>query len=94
MKKAAADGQFDKDKLMAYAAFDVIGLDREGLDTETTPYGRGEPRLTPEVVKAVSDAIQAAQLNGVDPATAAARGHEQITNVLASYRGAALGSLL
>lgn len=93
MKKAAAGGQFDEDKLMAYSAFEVVGLDPEGLDAETTPYGRGEPRLTPEVVKAVTDAIQAAQLNGVDPAAAAAQGHEQISNFLASYRGAPQGSL-
>jgi multiple sugar transport system substrate-binding protein len=94
MKKAAADGLFDKDKLMAYSAFDVVGLDPKALDTDTMPYGRGEPRLTPEVVKGVGDAIQAAQLNGVDPSAAAAGGHEQINTILKSYQGAPLGSVL
>jgi multiple sugar transport system substrate-binding protein len=92
MKKAVADGLFDKDKLMGYSAFDVVGFDRDNLDTDTTPYGRGEPRFTPEVVKAVTDAIQAAQLNGVDPQAAAARAHTQIDALLKSYNGAPLGS--
>lgn len=92
MQKANDDGLFDDDELMAYAAFDVLGLDRGNLDSDDTPYGRGEPRFTPDVVQAVTDAIQAAQLDGVDPAQAAADAHERINSALAGYDGAPLGS--
>ncbi|PZF86338.1 ABC transporter substrate-binding protein [Jiangella anatolica] len=92
MQKAADDGLFEQDSLMAYAAFEVVGLDPAALDSDDTPYGRGEPRFTPEVVKAVTDAIQAAQLDGVDPAEAAGQAHEQIDAALAGYDGAPLGS--
>ncbi|WP_129663513.1 ABC transporter substrate-binding protein [Phytoactinopolyspora endophytica] len=92
MQKANDDGLFDQDELMAYAAFDVLGLDPGNLDSDDTPYGRGEPRFTPEVVQAVTDAIQDAQLNGVDPAQAAADAHGRINDALADYDGAPLGS--
>jgi multiple sugar transport system substrate-binding protein len=51
------------------------------------PTGRAEPRLPPEVYKAVSDAIQAAQLNGTDPAKAADTAAQQIESFLATYTG-------
>ncbi|GAA2854793.1 ABC transporter substrate-binding protein [Nonomuraea rubra] len=52
------------------------------------PGGRGEPRYTPEVYKAVSDAIQAAQLGGVDAAQAAADAAGKIDTFLKGYKGA------
>lgn len=52
------------------------------------PTGRAEPRLPPEVYKAVSDAIQATQLNGADPAEAADTAATQIETFLATYDGA------
>jgi len=51
------------------------------------PTGRAEPRLPPEVYKAASDAIQAAQLNGTDPAQAADTAAKQIEAFLATYNG-------
>lgn len=51
------------------------------------PTGRAEPRLPPEVYKAASDAIQAAQLNGTDPARAADSAAKQIEAFLATYNG-------
>jgi multiple sugar transport system substrate-binding protein len=52
------------------------------------PGGRGEPRLTPEVYKPVSDAIQACQLNGEDPEQQAAAASESIQTFLKGYSGA------
>jgi multiple sugar transport system substrate-binding protein len=52
--------------------------------------GRSEPRVTPEVYKAVSDTIQACQLSGADPKQAAEQGSEQIDSFLAGYSGAPL----
>ncbi len=92
MQKAAGEGLFEQDKLMSYAAFDVVGLSPDDLERDDTPLGRGEPRFTPEVVKAVTDAIQAAQLNGMNPQAAAAQAHQQINSLLAGYSGAPLGS--
>lgn len=51
------------------------------------PGGRAEPRLPPEVYKAVSDAIQATQLGGADPAQAAETAAQQIETFLATYEG-------
>ena len=51
---------------------------------------RGEPRLPPQVYKSVSDAIQACQLNGQDPAAAAATASQQIDAFLSRYKGAPL----
>jgi multiple sugar transport system substrate-binding protein len=51
------------------------------------PDGRAEPRLPPEVYKAVSDAIQATQLAGDDPAKAADTAAQQIESFLATYEG-------
>lgn len=52
------------------------------------PTGRGEPRLAPEVYKAVSDSIQASQLNGADPKQTAEQGSQLIDSFLAGYSGA------
>jgi multiple sugar transport system substrate-binding protein len=55
---------------------------------EIYPGARGEPRMPPPVYKAISDAIQSSQLNGQDPAQAAAAASDQIDAFLASYKGA------
>ena len=52
------------------------------------PGARGEPRMPPPVYKAISDAIQACQLNGQNPEQAAAAASEQIDAFLAGYKGA------
>jgi multiple sugar transport system substrate-binding protein len=92
MKKAGEQGLFEKEKILAYGAFDVLGLDRNALDSDDTPNGRGEPRFTPQVVKAVTDAIQAAMLNGQAPAAVAEQAGGQIASALSGYNGASLGS--
>ncbi|MGI8475843.1 MAG: ABC transporter substrate-binding protein [Thermomicrobiales bacterium] len=51
------------------------------------PTGRAEPRVPPEVYKAVSDAIQAAQLKGTDPKQAGETAATQIEAFLATYQG-------
>jgi multiple sugar transport system substrate-binding protein len=55
---------------------------------EIFPGGRGEPRVTPEIYKSISDAIQAAQLGGTDPAQAAEQAATEIEAYLATYTGA------
>ena len=57
---------------------------------EIFPTGRGEPRVPPEVYKAVSDAIQACQLGGADPHQQAAQASDNINAYLAGYSGAPL----
>jgi multiple sugar transport system substrate-binding protein len=54
------------------------------------PTGRGEPRLPPEVYKAVSDSIQVCQLSGADPKQTAEQASEQIDSFLTGYSGAPL----
>jgi len=44
--------------------------------------------VPPQVYKIISDAIQAAQLNGQDPHAAAAAASQQLDGFLASYQGA------
>jgi multiple sugar transport system substrate-binding protein len=44
--------------------------------------------VPPPVYKAISDAIQACQLNGQKPEDAAAAASQQIDAFLASYKGA------
>lgn len=51
------------------------------------PTGRAEPRVPPEVYKAVSDAIQATQLNGADPKQAGETAAQQIESFLSTYQG-------
>jgi multiple sugar transport system substrate-binding protein len=50
--------------------------------------GRAEPRYTPEVYQAISDAIQAAQLDGADAADAASEASGAIEDFLGTYDGA------
>ncbi|NRQ30279.1 sugar ABC transporter substrate-binding protein [Nonomuraea sp. NN258] len=57
---------------------------------QVVPGSRGEPRYTPEVYKAISDAIQAAQLGGTDPMKAAADAAAKIDVFLKGYQGAAM----
>jgi len=52
--------------------------------------GRSEPRVPPEVYKAVSDTIQACQLSGADPMQAAEEGSQRIESFLSGYTGAPL----
>ena len=52
--------------------------------------GRSEPRVPPEVYKAVSDTIQACQLGGADPMQAAEKGSQRIESFLSGYTGAPL----
>lgn len=72
---AEAEGAFSEGVLKTFA-------------DEVTPGGRGEPRYTPEVYKAVSDAIQECQLKNADPGKSAADAAEKIDTFLASYKGA------
>jgi multiple sugar transport system substrate-binding protein len=52
--------------------------------------GRSEPRVPPEVYKAISDTIQACQLGGADPLQAAEKGSQRIESFLSGYTGAPL----
>jgi len=54
------------------------------------PTARSEPRVPPEVYKAVSDTIQACQVSGADPQQAAEEGSQRIELFLAEYTGAPL----
>jgi len=74
-EKATASGAFDEGAMKKFAE-------------EIFPGGRAEPRVPPEVYKAVSDAIQACQLNAADPAQAAETAATQIEGFLATYDGA------
>ena len=56
----------------------------------TLQTGRSEPRVPPEVYKAVSDTIQACQLAGADPKQAAEEGSQRIESFLSGYTGAPL----
>ena len=56
----------------------------------TLQTGRSEPRVPPEVYKAVSDTIQACQLGGADPKQAAEKGSQRIESFLSGYTGAPL----
>jgi multiple sugar transport system substrate-binding protein len=55
---------------------------------EIYPGARAEPRMPPQVYKAISDAIQGCQLNGQKPEDAAAAASNQIDAFLAGYKGA------
>jgi multiple sugar transport system substrate-binding protein len=55
---------------------------------QVAPQGRPEPRYTPEVYQAISDALQSCQLADSDPAEAAAEASETIDGFLQSYHGA------
>jgi multiple sugar transport system substrate-binding protein len=73
------------------AAEQAGAFDSEAMATfvsDIAPGGRPEPRVPPEVYKAVSDALQACQLNGTDPAQAAADAGGAIDGFLKTYNGA------
>jgi multiple sugar transport system substrate-binding protein len=55
---------------------------------EIYPGARAEPRMPPQVYKAISDAIQACQLNNQNPEQAAAAASGQIDAFLGGYKGA------
>lgn len=55
---------------------------------EAFPGGRGEPRYPPEVYRAVSDAVQACQLDGADPGQQAEQAAQKIDSFLEGYSGA------
>ena len=57
---------------------------------EVMTEARPEPRYPPEVYRAISDALQACQLDGADPAQAVAGAAEQIDTFLGTYDGAAI----
>jgi len=61
---------------------------RSRRGSEIYPGARAEPRMPPQVYKAISDAIQACQLNGQDPAQAAKAASDQIDSFLSGYKGA------
>ena len=52
------------------------------------PISFAEPRVTPEIYKAVSDAIQATQLDGADPQAAGEAAAKTIEEFIATYQGA------
>jgi multiple sugar transport system substrate-binding protein len=58
------------------------------FNDEVAPGGRAEPRVTPEIYKAVSDAIQATQLDGADPQAAGEQAAQAIEAFIATYSGA------
>ena len=74
------------DAATAMGAFDDPNM--KYFANELAPTGRGEPRYPPEIIKAISDAIQAVQLGGEDAGTAAAAAADTIDTFLANYTGA------
>jgi len=73
--KAVADGGFSSGPLAQFAE-------------EILPGGRAEPRVTPEIYKSISDAIQSTMLAGTDPAQAGEQAAKEIEAFLAGYSGA------
>lgn len=71
------------------AGADVFSNGRMGtFANEIHPGTRSEPRVPPEAYKIISDAIQSAQLGGVDAQQAATAASQQLDAFLASYSGA------
>jgi multiple sugar transport system substrate-binding protein len=77
LKRATAQGGYNSPALMKFK-------------DEIFPGGRAEPRVPPDVYKAVSDAIQACQLSGADPQQQAQQSAQRIEAFLAGYSGAAI----
>jgi multiple sugar transport system substrate-binding protein len=85
-----------KSDMTPRASVQDLAVEQGGFDSgplkqfaeEILPGGRGEPRVTPEIYKSISDAIQAAMLNGVDPEQAAEQAATEIEAYLATYTGA------
>jgi multiple sugar transport system substrate-binding protein len=76
-RAAQAQGAFSSGALATFA-------------DKIAPAGRSEPRYPAEVYQAISDAIQATQLGGADPAKAAADASARIDGFLQGYQGAAI----
>jgi multiple sugar transport system substrate-binding protein len=76
-RAAAAHGAFDAGPMRVFAE-------------DIAPTGTPEPRYPPELYRAVSDALQACQLDGVRPDEATGAASEQINTFLSGYRGAAI----
>lgn len=57
---------------------------------DIAPKAVGEPRYPVEIYRSISDALQACQLDGADPAKAAADASDQIQTFLSSYEGASI----
>jgi multiple sugar transport system substrate-binding protein len=74
-ERASAAGVFETGAMKTFAE-------------EIFPGSRGEPRVPPQVYKAIADAIQACQLSGADPAQQAEAASAQIDAFLAGYAGA------
>ncbi|MER8403970.1 sugar ABC transporter substrate-binding protein [Mesorhizobium sp. M0203] len=71
------------------AGADVFSTGKFGtFAKEIHPGTRAEPRVPPEAYKIISDAIQSAQLGGVDAQQAATTASQQLDAFLASYSGA------
>jgi multiple sugar transport system substrate-binding protein len=71
------------------AGADVFSKGKMGtFSTDIHPGTRAEPRVPPEAYKIISDAIQAAQLGGIDAQQAATSASQQLDAFLASYSGA------
>jgi multiple sugar transport system substrate-binding protein len=71
------------------AGADVFSKGKMGtFAKEIHPGTRAEPRVPPEAYKIISDAIQSAQLGGVDAQQAATAASQQLDAFLASYSGA------
>lgn len=89
--KAKSDMPPRKSVLSNAAAAEVYntGMMKKFKD-EIFPGARGEPRVPPEVYKAVSDAIQSTQLSGADPKQAGATAAQQIEKFLSTYNGASI----
>ncbi|WP_263248848.1 ABC transporter substrate-binding protein [Saccharopolyspora rosea] len=78
VQRAARDrGAFDRGPMRVFAE-------------QVMARARPEPRYPPEVYRAVSDALQACQLDGADPVRAAEAAAEQIDTFLSTYDGAAI----
>jgi multiple sugar transport system substrate-binding protein len=54
------------------------------------PGTRSEPRVSPDIEKIITDAIQACQLNGQNPEEIAATAAQQMDAFLATYKGASM----
>jgi multiple sugar transport system substrate-binding protein len=77
LEKATAEGGYSSAPMKLFKDLTVLT-------------GRSEPRVPPEVYKAVSDTIQACQLGGADPMRAAEEGSQRIESFLSGYTGAPL----
>jgi multiple sugar transport system substrate-binding protein len=70
----------------AHQAYDVGKM--RTFSRDIYPGTRGEPRLPPAAYKIISDAIQATQLGGADPAAVAESASRQLDAFFAGYSGA------